>query len=95
MASGKKVEIGQVWQRREHRESAYHGCFFVEGPSPYSRQDFMLVPCHVDPESGQWVYGAKHKSGRSVRSTIKWPGGIQQDMVFIEAGVTLVYPAEK
>lgn len=23
------------------------------------------------------------------------PGGIQQDMVFIEAGVTLVYPAEK
>jgi len=95
MAANREVEIGQVWQRREHRESADYGYFFVEGPSPYLQVDFTLVPCHVDPETGRWTFGAKHKSGRAVRSTTKWPGGIQNDMVFIEAGVALVYPAEK
>lgn len=94
MEANREVEIGQVWQRREHRESADYGYFFVEGHPP-SHRHFTLVPCHVDPESGQWTHGAKHESGRSVRSTVKWSGGIQQDMVFIEAGVTLVYPAEK
>jgi hypothetical protein len=95
MAVSREVEIGQVWQRRAHCKSADYGYFFVEGPAPYSRQDFALVPCRVDAQSGRWTYGAKHPSGRAVRSTTKWPRGIQQGMFFIEAGVTLVYPAEK